>query len=534
MRIRQPRLVEQDWVMPIPDAQGLHTLGRWPAHRAAIDPTRTVLVDRGLGLTAADLEDRSTRLAEKLATSGHGRGSVLVTVSGNSADHVVLLFACAKAATAMAPLSWRLTPHELAGHLEAINPDLVVVEHTFSSLVDQAMALGGRSWPRVELGEHGIEGFAPLPQGPTDPDQVPSARDDDPLLLMATAGTTGTPQTAVLTQANCDWTSRSHGEAIGLCATDVVLSVLPQYHVGGWTIQLLQAIRVGARIILERSFDPGRCLRLIGDHQVTVMMGVPSNYAIMAQHPDFEVASLETLRAAISGGAPLPVTVSHRWADRGVTLQQGYGLTEASPNVLLQSPDEGRTKPGGVGRPYPFVEVSLRDPQTGARVSGVGSGELLVRGPNVFAGYHREPTATAEVLHEGWLYTGDVASRDAQGSYAISGRTKEIFISGGESVAPAEIEVVLRQHPLINDAAVVGVPDEQWGEVPVAWVVADDELDERAVIAHAAQRLVSYKVPIRVVFTGHIPRNALGKVRRADLLDLWLHHATTTGGSHEA
>ena len=515
--------------MPIPDdAAGLHTLGRWPAHRAAIDPTRTVLVDRGLGLTAADLEERATRLAEKLAAAGHGRGSVLVTVSGNSADHVVLLFACAKAATAMAPLSWRLTPHELSGHLASINPDLVVVEHTFSSLVDQAMALGGRNWPRVELGEHGIEGFTPLPHRPTDAHPTTPARDDDPLLLMPTAGTTGAPQTAVLTQANCDWTSRAHGEAIGLCADDVVLSVLPQYHVGGWTIQLLQAIRVGATIILERSFDPGRCLRLIGDNRVTCLMGVPSNYALMAQHPDFEVASLGSLRAAISGGAPLPATVSQRWAERGVSLRQGYGLTEASPNVLLQSPEEGRTKPGGVGRPYPFVEVGLRDLDSWAWVTGAGSGELLVRGPNVFAGYHRDPDATAAVLQQGWLSTGDVARRDGQGSYWIAGRTKDIFISGGESVAPAEIEVVLRQHPQVSDAAVVGVPDERWGEVPVAWVVAED-LDEDEVITHAAQRLVSYKVPVRVVFTAHIPRNALGKVRRRDLLDLWLNPARTLG-----
>lgn len=519
--------------MQTPDTEGLHTLGRWPAHRAALDPHRTVLLDRGLGLSAADLADRSERLAERLTGAGFGPGSVLVTVSGNSADHVVMLFACARAATAMAPLSWRLTPHELAGHLATIEPDLVVVEHTFSTLVDQAVALSGRPWPVVELGEHGIEGFTDLPTGPCSPESPRPARDDDPLLMMPTAGTTGHSRAAVLSQANCDWTSRSHGEAIGMSSNDVVLSVLPQYHVGGWTIQLLQAIRVGALVILERSFDPGRCLRLIGDHLVTCMMGVPANFAFMAQHPDFEVASLTSLRAVVSGGAPLPETVSRRWAARGVALRQGYGLTEASPNVLLQGEDEARHRPGGVGRPYPFVEVALADAD-GRHLAGAAEGELLVRGPNVFLRYHRDPQATASVLRNGWLHTGDLARRDLQGCFTITGRLKEIFISGGESVAPAEVEQVLRQHPRVLDAAVVGVPDEQWGEVPVAWVVADGDLPESELLAHAAQRLVGYKVPTQVRFTGHIPRNALGKVRRADLLDLWVQQTNHRGADREA
>ncbi|MGA4507574.1 class I adenylate-forming enzyme family protein [Propionibacteriaceae bacterium G1746] len=512
--------------MPMPEKttrEGLHTLGRWPAHRAALDPDRIVLVDRGLPMTAAELEHRASRLADRLRGAGYGPGSVLATVSGNSADHVVLLFACAKAGVAMAPLSWRLTPHELAGLLEVVVPDLVVAEHTFSSMVDLVEALG-TSWPRVELGEHGIEGYAVLPpvtRPGTDAADPRPAADDDALLLIPTAGTTGVPRVAVLTQANCDWTNRAHGEAIGMGSADVVLSVLPQYHVGGWNIHLLQALRVGALVVLERSFDPGRALRLIDEHRVTVMMGVPSNYALMAQHPDFDMAALTSLRAVVSGGAALPTSVAERWAGRGVVLQQGYGLSEASPNVLLQSRDDALSRPGGVGRPYPFVEVALADPATGAHLQGAAEGELVVRGPNVFAGYHRDPIATADVVRDGWLHTGDLARRDAQDRYWIVGRLKHIFISGGESIAPAEIEAVLRLHPAVADAAVLGVPDERWGEVPVAWVVAAGQVEADDILRLARARLVGFKVPTRVLFVDHIPRTALGKVRHDDLLTLW-------------
>ena len=267
----------------------------------------------------------------------------------------------------------------------------------------------------------------------------------------------------MLTHANCFWTNLSFDLATGIDRDDVVLQVLPQFHVGGWNVAPLLAWWKGARVVLERQFDPARALELIERRRVTMMMGVPATYLFMAQEPAFERAEVGSLRRAVVGGAPMPETLLETWAARGTEIVQGYGLTEAAPNVLCLPPEDAMRRAGCAGKAYPFVEVRL-----GAE------DELQVRGPNVFAGYWRNPEATSAVLDgDGWLRTGDIAERDADGFYRIKGRLKEMYISGGENVYPAEVEAVLHEHVLVSDAAVVGVEDERWGEVGLAFVVAD-------------------------------------------------------------
>ena len=239
-----------------------------------------------------------------------------------------------------------------------------------------------------------------------------------------------------------------------------MLQVLPQFHVGGWNVQSILAWWKGARVVLERSFDAGRALELIESERVTTMMGVPANYLLMAGAPGFASADLSSLRLAVVGGAPMPVPLLDTWAERGIEIVQGYGLTEAAPNVLCLPPEDARRKAGSAGKPYPYVECRI-----------AADGELLVCGPNVFAGYWRNPEATAAAFRDGWLLTGDVAERDDEGNYTLRGRIKELVVSGGENVYPAEVEAVLHDHPAVVEAAVVGVPDERWGEVCVAYVV---------------------------------------------------------------
>jgi fatty-acyl-CoA synthase len=224
---------------------------------------------------------------------------------------------------------------------------------------------------------------------------APGAPDpDDPLLLIYTSGTTGKPKGALLTHANCFWTNLSFDLATGIGGDDVVLAFLPQFHCGGWNVQPLLAWWKGARVILERQFDAERALRLIGEKGVTTMMGVPANYLFMAQSPAFATAELATLRRAVVGGAPMPVPLIEQWRERGVEVVQGYGLTEAAPNVLCLPPEDAMRKIGSAGKPYPYVEVDVAE-----------DGELLVRGPNVFAGYWRNEEATAAALAGGWLHT---------------------------------------------------------------------------------------------------------------------------------
>jgi fatty-acyl-CoA synthase len=236
------------------------------------------------------------------------------------------------------------------------------------------------------------------------------------------------------------------------------------------------------------------------------MMGVPANYLFLAQDPAFATTDLTSLRRAVVGGAAMPEPLLETWHERGVDVVQGYGLTEAAPNVLCLPPEDAVRKLGSAGKPYPHVDVRLSD-----------EGELQVRGPNVFAGYWRNPEASADAFDDGWLRTGDVAECDDEGFYRIKGRLKDMYISGGENVYPAEVESVLHEHPSVVDAAVVGIPDERWGEIGVAFVVQSGDMSQQELIEFVRGRLARFKAPKVVRFVDALPRSAMGKVAKDDL-----------------
>ncbi|TFD08847.1 long-chain fatty acid--CoA ligase [Cryobacterium sp. TMT1-2-2] len=450
---------------------GLHTLGRWTRDRARATPERVAVDDRGVTLRYRDLDDRASDLAAAFRAAGYGVGDRVATITGNSSDQVVLFFACAQAGLVLVPLSWRLAPR----------PDDELVTRT--------------------------------------------VRDDDALLIMFTSGTLGPAKGVVLTHANCFWTNLSLSRITEITRKDVVLSVMPQYHVGGWNIQPLLAWWMGATVVLERTFDPGRVLHLIKDRRITTMMGVPANYLFLAQHPDFAATDLSSLNHAVVGGAPMPAQLLRTWHARGVALTQGYGLTEASPNVLCLPDDEARSMVGYAGKPYPHVEVAVADPITGDLLGGAATGELLVRGPGVFSGYFRAPEQTARTLRGGWLHTGDLVRRDEHGYFAVIDRLTDIFISGGESVAPALVETVLIEHAAVAEVAVIGVPHYRWGEVGVAFIVLTPGFaaDELGILAYARTQLAAFKVPAFVRFVAEIPRSLGSKVLRRQLLENWKH-----------
>jgi fatty-acyl-CoA synthase len=460
-------------------------IDRFIVERARVTPNRVAIEAAGRSWTYAELESRSDELAARLKP-----GARVSTLTGSSAEHVALLFACAKAGAILHPISWRLAPAEIAYQLDDAEPAVLLVEDEHRALAEAALGLASVR-PPLELPATGRRG-APRP--------------DDPLLLIYTSGTTGKPKGALLTHANCFWTNLSFDLATGLTGDDVVLQVLPQFHCGGWNVEPLLAWWKGARVVIERGFDAARALELIEERRVTTMMGVPAHYLFMARDPGFAAADLSSLRLAVVGGAPMPLPLLDTWAERGVEIVQGYGLTEAAPNVLCLPPKDARRKAGSAGRPYPYVECRLSD-----------EGELLVRGPNVFAGYWHNPEATAAAFRDGWLATGDLAERDDEGDYWIRGRLKDLVVSGGENVYPAEIEAVLHDHPDVVEAAVIGVPDERWGEVCAAFVVLRGPVGEEELLAHCRGRLARFKVPKSVHVVGELPRNSLGKVVKSEL-----------------
>jgi len=465
-------------------------VGRWLADRARNTPQRVAIDYDGRLVTYAELAVGADAFAAAFTESGLKRGDRVATLTGNSPEHVMVLFACAQLGLILLPLSWRLTAPELQYQLEDAEPSLFLVEAEYEELAEAtrhryvSFARGqARARPRYE-----------------------NVTGDDPLLLIYTSGTTGKPKGALLTHANCFWTNLSFDATTGVHADDVVLQLLPQFHVGGWNVQALLAWLKGATVVLERQFDAGRVLDLIERKRVTTMMGVPPIYLFLAQHERFATADLSSLERAVVGGAPMPESLLETWAARGTAIVQGYGLTEAAPNVLCLPPEDAVRKLGYAGKPYPFVDVRLGD-----------ESELQVQGPNVFPGYWRNEAATREAFtDDGWLRTGDVAERDDEGFYRIKGRLKDMYISGGENVYPAEVEHVLHEHRSVTDAAVVGVPDERWGECGVAFVVADGVTEEE-LLAWCAERLAKFKVPAAVRFVDEIPRNSLGKIQKRSL-----------------
>jgi fatty-acyl-CoA synthase len=400
------------------------------------------------------------------------------------------MFACAKAGAILHPISWRLAPAEVAYQLDDAEPDVFVVADEHRKLGEAALELA-HVRPALELGRRG---------NPATPDA------GDPLFLIYTSGTTGKPKGALLTHANCFWTNLSFDLATGIRQDDVILQVLPQFHCGGWNVQSILGWWKGATVVIEPGFDAARTLDLIERERVTTMMGVPANYLFMSHEPRFASADLSTLRLAVVGGAPMPEALLEVWAARGVAIVQGYGLTEAAPNVLCLAPEDARRKAGYAGKPYPYVSCDLSE-----------QGELLVRGPNVFAGYWRNEEATAGAFDDGWLLTGDVAERDDEGNYRIRGRLKDMVVSGGENIYPAEVEAALHEHAAVADAAVVGVPDERWGEVCVAFVVLDEPVSAEELRRHCVDRLARFKVPKSFHVVDELPRNSMGKIQKSEL-----------------
>ena len=495
--------------------EGEHTIGRWLRDRAAVDGARVAIDDRGVLIDYASLHARAQALAARLGQSGYGAGARIATVSGNSIDQVVVFFACALAGVMFVPLSWRLTPAELSELLRRSAPDLLLIEDEYASLGGEALRLVGDDRPpHAALGATGAEAQLPSARRPR---EVRPTSSDDPLLVIYTSGSEAAPKGVVLTHANCFWNNLALSQAMPMSRDDVVLAMLPQHHIAAWNVQPLLAWWVGATVVLERSFQPDRVLQLIQERGVTAVMGVPTQYRMLLDVSCFEHYDLSSLRRVVVGGATIPQQLASDWAEHGVPLTQGYGLTEAAPNVLYLRPEDLAEHPGAVGRPYPTVDTLIVDPATELPLEGAATGELWVRGPSLFAGYLDDEAATARVMRDGWLRTGDLVHRDANGVHRIVDRLKNIYVSGGENVAPAEVERALAAHPLVDEVAVVGVPDPVWGERGYAFVVTREPLTTDELLAFGKDRLAGFKLPSYVEFVDELPRSAIEKIARRRL-----------------
>ncbi|MFO7543884.1 MAG: AMP-binding protein [Trueperaceae bacterium] len=485
--------------------------------RADLTPDRPALWWDGRWLDYAELNRRAAHAAAYLVSRGITKGDRVAILAHNHVAHIDLILATAKLGFVYAPLNVRLSAKEQAAIGTYLKPTLVLHDEDHREAAEFAANAAAAPMLNVDDYETALE--SPVAASTVlDPDLGP----DDVQMILLTGGTTGVPKGAMLPYRQGFYNAVNTVLSWGLRDDDVVIQATPCYHaaVNALTVPLLH---LGARVVLQHAFDAREYLELVQQQGVTALFLVPTMYRMLAEHPDFQRADLSGVRWAISGGAPCPEPVRATFAARGVRFRQGYGLTEAGVNCFAITLDQAERKPASVGKPMLHAAAAVR--RADASLCDVGEvGELTLKGPHVFLGYFDRPDATDEALRGDWLWTGDLATVDEEGFFTIVGRRKEMFISGGENVFPIEIETALYDHPAVAECAVLGVPDERWGEVGLAVVVLrpDASIDQNALVAFLRERVARYKVPKHLILTTDLPKSGAGKILKSVLLERFL------------
>ncbi len=493
--------------------------GRYDAKLvAAVD------VDTGRQFTYREFNDRLRRLANGLTHEfGVQKGDRVAYLAHNSTGVFETLFACWEVGAAFMPLNWRLSPAEIAALLDHSEPALVIYDEEFAHLLE------GSTLPAVRLSSNGESSEYEALIAASSPDVTPvELTIDDMSTLLYTSGTTGKPKGVIGTFRMMRDTiihASLHGALNGASRA---LTSAPMFHSAGLYGFSMPIVHFGGTLYLMKSGDPARYLALMNDPEagITHTIGVPAQYAMIAALPEFADATFPSLQVAGVGAAPAPNDLLEVWAAKGVNLAQSYGLTEAF-SVCFLPPQTARDKPGSVGHRMLHTRLKVADPG-GVRIAPGEVGEIMIKGPAVTPGYWKAPRQTEDAFLDGWFRTGDAGRIDEEGAIYIVGRFKDMYISGGENVYPAEIENVLDDMDDVIMAAVVGVDDQKWGEVGLAAIQArmGSELTEEQVQAFLEQRLARYKIPRHVVFVDALPMSAQGKVRKDELKRLYQPAAT--------
>jgi fatty-acyl-CoA synthase len=497
------------------------SLGHWFFQRTRRTPNRKALTFEGKTWTYAEMQDRFDRLAAALRAGGVCRGDRVAFIGFNQPAFFDVMFAASRLGAIFVPLNFRLTGPELQYIINDAGVHTIVADGTHRPVIEsirgslpcrQYLCADGEAPKWTSLNSF-IGDTAPLAQGE-------SIKPGEVAVIMYTSGTTGRPKGAMLTHDNIWWNNSMSLLTLDALENDVTLVVAPLFHIGGLNVTTLAAFQKSAHVILHRGFDPARFIEDIVKYKVTTTFAVPAMLLAVSQQPSFANADLSTLRMVVCGGAPVPEPLLKLYAKRGVPINQGYGLTETAPMLTFLTSEWGEAKLGSAGRPGFFIEVEV----VGAdgkflRESGA-RGEVVARGPNIMKGYWNKPEATAAAIDEGgWFHTGDVGYFDADGFLYICDRVKDMIISGGENVYPAEVEAVLYGHPSIAEVAVIGQPDEKWGEavVAIAALKPGQSLSLEALRAWGTERLARYKLPTRLETIEALPRNPAGKVLKFEL-----------------
>jgi fatty-acyl-CoA synthase len=505
------------------DPHYLGGIGDWPRFHAERNPEQEAIVFGKLRLSYREFNTRINQAANALALHGVSKGDRVAILLLNSNTFLEVFFACAKLGAIAVPLNYRLSSAELLFILNDAQAEVLVchqslkdlitpiyeqtaLKHVIIATIDGEEASGGSDYEQVIA---------------KSPDTEPTTLvvQNDPLMMMYTSGTTGKPKGALLSHANPTWVAvNTMLSDLAMHRHDTALTVAPLFHIGGLAIHTLPALYIGATMVLHSQFNPVETLRTVERERVNVLFLLPAMWQALTLIPDFDKHDLSSLRYLISGGAPCPIPVIEFFQKRGLPFLEGFGMTETTASACVLGNEDAIRKNGSVGKPLLHVQMRIVD-EEGNDVAPGDTGELVLRGPSIFLEYWNRPDATEEAFQGGWFHSGDLARQDEEGFYYIVDRMKDMLISGGENVYPTEVEQVLYRHPKVQEVAVIGAPDEKWGEVPMALVVPKpgesltlEELEE-----FCRDKLARFKTPKHLVEIDELPRTATGKILKREL-----------------
>lgn len=446
------------------------------------------------------------------------KGDRVAVYSKNRSEYVLFFFACVKIGAMLVPLNFRLTPRELDILLNDADPKLFIYEKDFTEEVTKLNTL-----KTIPLKEH-VESYTKFLTDDMGKDEFNYDRvinEEDPVMILYTAGTTGLSKGAIITHKMLFWNSINTSLRLDLTSQDHTQSFAPFFHTGGWNVLFTPFVHHGASHTLLTKFDPDLILQLMEKEKTTILFGVPTMLQMMAESEYFDKVDLSTVRYAIVGGAPMPIPLINKWHEKGVYIRQGYGLTEVGPNCFSLHQDDAIKKKGSIGFPNFYVESKVVDDK-GKELGPDEVGELWLKSPVVTPGYWKKEKETKESITDSWFHTGDMVRKDEEDFYYVVDRKKNMYISGGENVYPGEIEKYLYTNEAVKEIAVIGVPDEKWGEVGKAFVslkkdktITSDELKE-----FCKGNLAKYKIPKYFEIIDEIPKNDAGKIDKKKLLEL--------------
>lgn len=500
-------------------------IGDYLARRETYSPDKLAFIDAGKDpewrLTYRQANQRANKLANLLATFDVGKGDRVAILARDGVEHLDVFFACSKLGAIHTALNWRLHWQELLDIFRNTEPKVLIFSEEFSGNVNELIS----EYPikALHLDGESVEGSLhyekELQQAADRPVTCETLEAEDTAALIFTGGTTGLPKAAEVSHRMIAWNTLNT-VIHDVTHDDIYLNVFPMFHTGGLFVYTLPQVIFGGTTIFIRQFDPALVLELLEREQVTVFAAVPTMYQMLTQAPNWKKADLSSLRFCTSGGAPLPVPLVEKYtAEKGIRFKQGFGMTEFGPGIFALAPEDAIRKAGSIGRPNFYVDARIMDDQ-GKMLGPDEEGELVLKGPSFCSGYYNNPEATSESIDErGYFHTGDIARYDDEGYFYIVDRKKDMFISGGENVYPAEIENVLYKHPAVHMCAVIGMPDPKWGEVGKACVVlkAEASASEDELLQFMADSLAKFKVPKSVSFLPELPISAAGKILKRDL-----------------